>query len=361
MKRIAEQFRLDGAVQSVATLGEGFINDTYIVTTERARYVLQRKNRNVFTDIPAMMRNIEGVTSFLREKVRRAGGDPRREVMTVIPTHDGALYYEDAAGDYWAATLFIEDSVTCQSASTPELARCGGEGIGRFQRMLADYGEPLADILPGFHDIRSRFRQWDDALARDAAGRRASVAREIEWIECRRDEMLRFWQRVETGEIPRRVTHNDTKINNILFDKQGEVLCAIDLDTVMASTSLNDFGDAIRSYANTGDEDDRDLSRVGISLEMFSAYTDGYLSLRAAQLTDTEIGHLAFSARYITFEQVLRFLMDYIDGDTYYKIKYPDHNLVRTHAQYRLLQSMEEHYGEMCRIVDGIAAKYRNA
>ena len=137
MKRIAEQFRLDGAVQSVATLGEGFINDTYIVTTERARYVLQRKNRNVFTDIPAMMRNIEGVTSFLREKVRRAGGDPRREVMTVIPTHDGALYYEDAAGDYWAATLFIEDSVTCQSASTPELARCGGEGIGRFQRMLA--------------------------------------------------------------------------------------------------------------------------------------------------------------------------------------------------------------------------------
>ena len=220
MKRIAEQFRLDGAVQSVATLGEGFINDTYIVTTERARYVLQRKNRNVFTDIPAMMRNIEGVTSFLREKVRRAGGDPRREVMTVIPTHDGALYYEDAAGDYWAATLFIEDSVTCQSASTPELARCGGEGIGRFQRMLADYGEPLADILPGFHDIRSRFRQWDDALARDAAGRRASVAREIEWIECRRDEMLRFWQRVETGEIPRRVTHNDTKINNILFDRQ---------------------------------------------------------------------------------------------------------------------------------------------
>ena len=153
MKRIAEQFRLDGAVQSVATLGEGFINDTYIITTERARYVLQRKNRNVFTDIPAMMRNIEGVTSFLREKVRRAGGDPRREVMTVIPTHDGALYYEDAAGDYWAATLFIEDSVTCQSASTPELARCGGEGIGRFQRMLADYGEPLADILPGFHDI----------------------------------------------------------------------------------------------------------------------------------------------------------------------------------------------------------------
>ena len=192
-------------------------------------------------------------------------------------------------------------------------------------------------------------------------GRAAEVQKEIAFFLERKETACYFAGRLDRGELPIRVTHNDTKINNILFDKQGEVLCAIDLDTVMASTSLNDFGDAIRSYANTGDEDDRDLSRVGISLEMFSAYTDGYLSLRAAQLTDTEIGHLAFSARYITFEQVLRFLMDYIDGDTYYKIKYPDHNLVRTHAQYRLLQSMEEHYGEMCRIVDGIAAKYRNA
>ena len=155
------------------------------------------------------------------------------------------------------------------------------------------------------------------------------------------------------------MTHNDTKINNILFDKQGEVLCAIDLDTVMASTSLNDFGDAIRSYANTGDEDDRDLSRVGMSLEMFRAYTEGYLSQRAGQLNQAEIDHLAFSARYITFEQVLRFLMDYIDGDTYYKTKYPEHNLVRTRAQYKLLQSMEEQYGTMCEIVRETVAKYK--
>ena len=156
------------------------------------------------------------------------------------------------------------------------------------------------------------------------------------------------------------MTHNDTKINNILFDKRGEVLCAIDLDTVMASTSLNDFGDAIRSYANTGDEDDPDLSRVGLSLGMFAAYTEGYLSQRAPQLCKAEIDHLAFSARYITYEQVLRFLMDYIDGDTYYKIKYPEHNLVRTRAQYKLLQSMEEQYAAMCEIVDRTARKYRN-
>ena len=271
------------------------------------------------------------------------------------------MYHVDAEGEYWAATVFIDDTVAYNKADSPELARKGGEGIGKFQSQLDDFTEPLAETIKGFHNIRHRFGQWDAALARDAAGRRIHLAEEIGWIESRRAEMLSFWSKVEDGTIPTRVTHNDTKINNILFDKQGEVLCAIDLDTVMASTSLNDFGDAIRSYANTGDEDDRDLSRVGISLEMFSAYTDGYLSLRAAQLTDTEIGHLAFSARYITFEQVLRFLMDYIDGDTYYKIKYPDHNLVRTHAQYRLLQSMEEHYGQMCRIVDGIAAKYRNA
>ena len=201
--------------------------------------------------------------------------------------------------------------------------------------------------------------QWDEALRRDAAGRVKDLKEEIGWIESRRDEMLAFWSKVEDGTIPTRVTHNDTKINNILFDKQGEVLCAIDLDTVMNSTSLNDFGDAIRSYTNTGDEDDRDLSRVGMSLEMFRAYTEGYLSQRAGQLNQAEIDHLAFSARYITFEQVLRFLMDYIDGDTYYKTKYPEHNLVRTHAQYKLLQSMEEQYGTMCEIVRETVAKYK--
>ena len=201
--------------------------------------------------------------------------------------------------------------------------------------------------------------QWDEAVARDAAGRVKELAEEIGWIESRREEMMAFWSKVEDGTIPTRVTHNDTKINNILFNKQGEVLCAIDLDTVMASTSLNDFGDAIRSYANTGDEDDRDPARVGLSMEMFRAYTEGYLSQRAAQLAPAELDNLAFSALYITYEQVLRFLMDYIDGDTYYKVKYETHNLVRTRAQYRLLLSMEEQYDGMCTAVREIAAKYR--
>ena len=363
LQEIASQFALEGAITAIDSLGEGFINDTFIVRTagDAPDYILQRKNKSIFPDVPAMMENIRKVTDHIRRRVAAAGGDPRREAMTVVVTRDGKLYHVDAQGEYWAVSVFISDTIAYNKADSPELARKGGEGIGKFQAQLADFTEPLAETIKGFHNIRHRFVQWDEALRRDAAGRVKDLAEEIGWIESRRAEMLSFWSKVEDGTIPTRVTHNDTKINNILFDKQGEVLCAIDLDTVMNSTSLNDFGDAIRSYANTGDEDDRDLSRVGISLEMFSAYTDGYLSQRAAQLTDTEIDHLAFSARYITFEQVLRFLMDYIDGDTYYKIKSPDHNLVRTHAQYRLLQSMEEHYGQMCRIVAGIAEHYLNA
>lgn len=353
MTGIIEKFAIEGAVESVKPLGEGFINDTFIVTTANGgpRYILQRKNKNIFTDIPAMMNNINNVTNFLKAKVKAAGGDAVREVMTVIPTLDGALCHVDEQGDFWAVSLFIEDSVTYEAAPTPELAYQGGKGIGKFQSMLSDYEGRLADILPGFHNMRFRFEQWDDVLRRDPAGRKAALAEEIGWIESRREEMLAFWSKVETGEIPTRITHNDTKINNILFDKQGEVLCVIDLDTVLSSTCLNDFGDAIRTYANHGKEDDADLSNVWLDLAMFRGYTQGYLSQTRGFLTAAERDNLAFSAKYITFEQVLRFLMDYIDGDHYYKIKSPDHNLVRTRAQYALLESMEANYAKMCDIV----------
>ncbi|WP_418982934.1 phosphotransferase enzyme family protein [Alistipes sp.] len=359
--QIASQFALDGAIASVDSLGDGFINDTFIVRTEGGApdYILQRKNKQIFPDVPAMMENIRKVTDHIRRGVVAAGGDPLREVMTVVPAKDGRLYHLDAEGEYWTVTVFIDDTVAYNKADSEELARKGGEGIGKFQAQLADFREPLAETIKGFHNIRHRFVQWDEALARDAAGRRKKLSEEIDWIESRRAEMLAFWAKVEDGTIPTRVTHNDTKINNVLFDREGRVLCAIDLDTVMASTSLNDFGDAIRTYANTGDEDDRDLGRVSLSLGMFQAYTEGYLSQRARQLTEAEIDHLAFSARYITYEQVLRFLMDYIDGDTYYKIKYPEHNLVRTHAQYKLLQSMEEQYDAMCAAVRETVEKYR--
>ena len=310
-----------------------------------------------------MMNNIIMVTEHIKAKVAAAGGDPEREALTVVkrraesvteaesvqPYSD--LYYKDEDGNYWAMCTFIEGSVTYERADTPALAFKGGQGIGKFQAQLADFTTPLSETIKGFHNIRWRFQQWEEAINADAAGRVKDLAEEISWIESRKEEMLAFWSLVENGTIPTRVTHNDTKISNILFDAEGEVLCVIDLDTCMSSTSLNDFGDAIRSYTNTGAEDDRDLSKVSMSLEMFKAYAEGYLSERKETLCESELEWLAFSARYITFEQVLRFLMDYIDGDKYYKTNAPDHNLARTHAQYKLLCSMEEQYEAMKEIV----------
>lgn len=350
---IAERFDLDGRIASIKPLGEGFINDTFIIRTEgdAPDYILQRKNHAVFPDVPGMMDNILAVTEHIKAKV----ADPLRETLTVIRARDGKLYVEDE-GNFWAVCLFIADTSSYDRADSPELAYQGGVGIGRFQALLADFDKPLNETIKGFHNIRHRFAQWDETLKADPAGRVASLAEEIGWVESRRGEMLGFWSLVEDGTIPTHVTHNDTKISNILFDKPtGKVLCAIDLDTVMSSTSLNDFGDAIRSYANTGAEDDRDLDKVEMSIEMFRAYADGYLSQQRATMTRSELDWLAFSARYITFEQVLRFLMDYIDGDKYYKTAYAEHNLVRTRAQYKLLQSMERQYDEMCAIVRELA------
>ncbi len=347
--RIARQFRLDGMVESIEPLGAGFINDTYMVRTAGSApdYILQRKNHAVFPDVRSMMQNIVAVTAHLKGKVAAAGGDPLREVLTPVATLDGEYCHVDEQGNFWAVTLFIDGSVTYDRASTASLARMGGEAIGRFQTMLDDFDKPLHETIKGFHDMRHRLRQWDASLTADAAGRRSGVAREIDWIESRREEMMRFWQMIEQGVIPRRIAHNDTKISNILFDGDARPLCVIDLDTVMTSSSLIDFGDAIRSYTNTAAEDERDTGLVAMNMSMFEAYTAGYLSARGASLTPCEIDNLALAARYITYEQVLRFLMDYIDGDTYYKTAYDTHNLVRTHAQFALLQSIERQYDSM--------------
>lgn len=370
MMEIARKFDVGDSISEIKPLGPGFINDTFVIKTggeHPVRYILQRKNHIVFPDVPGMMNNIEMVTEHLKKKVAAEGGDPMREVLTVTKRRPdsmsdeerkafaGDLYYKDENGNYWAVCVFIEGSVTYEKADTPALAYKGGQGIGKFQAYLSDFTTPLAETIKGFHNIRWRFEQWDEAIARDAAGRVKDLSEEIGWVNRRRQEMLGFWTKVEDGTIPTRVTHNDTKISNILFDKEGEVLCVIDLDTCMSSTSLNDFGDAIRSYANTSAEDEKDLSKVSLSLEMFEAYTKGYLSYRKGNLTDSEVEWLAFSAKYITYEQLLRFLMDYIDGDKYYKIAYPEHNLVRTHAQNKLLCSMEEQYAEMKAVVDRYA------
>jgi hypothetical protein len=351
---IVSHFRVNGKIDTIKPLGEGFINDTYVVKTfgDSPDYILQRKNHQIFPDVPSMMQNISKVTSHIKTKAVALGDDPMRATLTVIESTSGELYYKDDSGNYWVLTLFIDDTVTYSKADSPALALKGGEGLGKFQLSLSDFKEPLFETIKGFHNIRWRFSQWDESIRRDSASRVGSLSQEIGWVEMRRKEMLDFWRLVENGTIPCRVTHNDTKISNFLFDKgTGDVLCAIDLDTVMSSTCLNDFGDAIRSYTNTGAEDDECLENVTMDIKMFEAYSKGYLKYMGSVLTKSELSYLAFSARYITYEQVLRFLMDYIDGDTYYKIKSPDHNLVRTRAQYQLLRSIEEQYVEMCKII----------
>lgn len=356
---VIKQFIIEGDVKLINTLGEGFINDTFFVETvgSNSNYILQRKNKNIFTNIPAMMYNIERVCVHLKTKVEAAGGDPLREAMTVIRTTNGKLCYKDEEGEYWAVCLFIDDSISYQLASSLDLAMAGGKGVGRFQNMTSDLKTPLTDVLPGFHNIRERFKQWDEAIKQDCFDRVSNLTKEIHWIDSRREEMLGFYELIENNIIPLRVTHNDTKISNFLFDSRGDVLCAIDLDTVLTSTVLNDFGDAIRYYANTGLEDDEDLENIGIDMAIFEAFTKGYLSEAKAFLTQSELDNLAFSAKFITYEQVLRFLMDYINGDTYYKIKYHDHNLVRTHAQYELLISMEKQYESMVKVVKDLVLR----
>ncbi len=353
LNAIAQKFLIEGEIEEVKPLGEGFINDTFIIETKGSspNYILQRKNKKIFSPIPAMMDNIQKVCLHIKKKVEKAGGDPQREAMTIVPATDGKLYFLDEEDEYWAVCLFIDDTIAYSAAETPKLAYAGGKGIGKFQSLVSDLNEPLTNILPGFHDIRFRFKQWDTVLANDPANRKKEVSEEIGWIESRRNEMLKFYELVENGTIPTRISHNDTKINNILFDKKGEVLCVIDLDTVLSSTVLNDFGDAMRFYTNTGLEDDTNLERVSMDIEIYKAFAKGYLEETKSFLTEKEIDYLAFSAKYITYEQVLRFLMDYIDGDNYYKTKSTEHNLIRTRAQYKLLQSMEEQFEDMKRIV----------
>lgn len=353
---IVQCFDVESEIISVEPLGDGFINDTYIAKSKgnSEDYILQRKNKNIFKDVPGMMDNIQKVTSHLKGKIIRSNGNPKRESLTVIKTKKGDLYLEDQDGEFWAMCLLIDDHVSYMEADSPKLAYAGGKGIGMFQKMLADFEDNLVDTLPGFHDIKFRFKQWDEVLAKDPVKRKKNVKEEISWIESRRSEMMKFWDLIENGTIPKRITHNDTKLSNILFDKTNNVLCVIDLDTVLKSPILNDFGDAIRSYTNTGLEDDENLDNVNMDLDIFKSFAEGYLSEAKSFLEEVELDYLSFSAKFITYEQVLRFLMDYIDGDNYYKTTSPNHNLIRARAQYKLLKSIESQLPVMNKIITQI-------
>lgn len=336
----------------VEPLGKGHINDSYRVGTAEKEYVLQRVNHNIFKNVHELQNNIQRVTSHIRAKLIDKGvSDVERRVITLIPTNDGALYYKDNNGDYWRLMIYIKDSKSYEEIN-PDLAYRAGMAFGEFQKALEDIpGEPLFETIPNFHNMENRLEAFRESVKANKAGRLDEVSDLVKEIEDRAEEMCKAERMHREGKLPKRINHCDTKVNNVLFDNDDQVICVVDLDTVMPGFVLSDFGDFIRTGANTGAEDDKDLDNVSVNLDIFEAYAKGYLKHAASFLTDAEIENLPYGAKLLTYMQMVRFFTDYIDGDTYYKIAYPEHNLVRTKAQFKLLQSLEENYEKMQQIV----------
>ncbi|MEA4979809.1 MAG: aminoglycoside phosphotransferase family protein [Petrimonas sp.] len=358
LKEIVAQFTGDSKDIEVKPLGAGHINDSYKVKAGEKEYVLQRINHSIFKNVPELQSNILRVTMHIRQKLMDAGvEDIDRKVLTLVPTSGGKLFYQDAEGNYWRMMDFIKDSKSYDEIN-PELAYRAGLAFGDFQRMLADLpGEPLFETIPNFHNIESRLETFRDSVRANKVGRLVEVRDLVNELEARADEMCKAERMHREGKLIKRTNHCDTKVNNILFDKDDQVLCVVDLDTVMPGYVLSDFGDFIRTGANKGAEDDPDLDRVSLDLAIFEGYTKGYLENAASFLTDVEIENLAFGAKLLTYMQTVRFLTDYIDGDTYYKIAYGNHNLVRSKAQFKFLQSLEQNFDKMQKIVLSTAAK----
>lgn len=358
LKEVVFQFIEQDDNVKIDPLGKGHINDSYKVESGNKEYVLQRINHNIFKNVHELQNNIYRVTSHIRAKLQAKGvSDVVRRVLTLIPTHDGALYYKDSSGDYWRVTLFIKDSKSYEEINS-DLAYRAGMAFGDFQKMLEDIpGEPLFETIPNFHNMESRLDAFRESVNANRSGRLDEVADLVKEIEERAEEMCKAERLHREGKLPKRINHCDTKVNNVLFDADDHVLCVVDLDTVMPGYVLSDFGDFIRTGANTGAEDDKNLENVSVNLDIFEAYAKGYLKHAASFLTDIEIDNLAFGAKLLTYMQTVRFFTDYIDGDTYYKIAYPEHNLVRTKSQFKLLQSLEENFDKMRQIVRDAAGK----
>ena len=356
LKNIVEQFDIQGTVVSVKPLGAGHINDSYKVLTGSVAtpdYVLQRINHYIFKNVDALQDNIRRVTGHIRQKLVAAGvADVENRVLRLAPAKDGKLYHQDADGNYWRILYFISDSHSYDESITPELALYAGRAFGDFQAMLADLpGAPLVETIPNFHNMESRLTTFRQAVKENKADRLASTQYMVDEIEKRADDMCKAERLHREGVLPKRINHCDTKVNNVLFDKNNQVLCVVDLDTVMPGYVLSDFGDFMRTGANTGKEDDVELDRISINMDIFEAYTKGYLEKAKSFLLPVEIENLTFGAKLLTYMQTVRFFADYLDGDLYYKIHSPDHNWQRTVAQFKLLQSMEDNFAEMCRIV----------
>ena len=354
-----KSMKFDGVVINVKSFGSGIINDTFLVTCKNNKgnenkYILQKINSSIFKNVEKLMENYCGVCDYLKKIVSENGGDVERETITVVPTNSGKSYLKDSLDNYWRAIKFISDTVTYDVAESAEDFYKVGKAFGEFQNKLAGYNaENLYESIPNFHNTKERFKTFLLAIENNKARRLESVRSEVDFILEREKDTSILLDLYENGELPLRVTHNDTKISNILMDantKNG--ICIIDLDTIMPGLSLYDFGDAIRSGATHALEDEKDLDKVYVDLEFFEAFTKGFLEGTNSSLTEKEIEMLPMGAKVITLEQAIRFLTDYLDGDVYYKTSYSNQNLDRTRTQLKLVKDIEEKWNELNNIVN---------
>ena len=343
----------------VKPFGEGHINETYAVYmpgpegTDVPRYVLQRVNIHVFKNPAQVMENIFSVTEYLREVIRKEGGDLDRETLSYIKTKSGDTYFEDADGQPWRCLHYVPNSICHQTVEEPQQFYQSARSFGHFLKQLGDYpAERLYETIPRFHDTVKRFQDFSEAVRKDVKNRAGQCREEIDFALAREADCGVLMKQLQEGVLPLRVTHNDTKLNNILFDADTDQgLCIIDLDTIMPGLAANDFGDSIRFGASTAEEDEPDLSKVHFDIHLYELYVKGYLEMARDVLTPAEIDSLPWGARLMTLECGMRFLADYLQGDVYFKTAYPDHNLVRARTQFRLVKEMEEQFDSMYEIL----------
>lgn len=354
MLRLTDNFILSSRPVKVVPFGNGHINDSFKVTTEdpaRPDYLLQRINHSVFTDVELLQSNIEAVTSHIRGKLKERGEkEIDRKVLRLVFTPGGKTYHFDGF-NYWRMMEFIPGSKSAEIL-TPDSARDTGLAFGDFQRMLSDIPEGIGETIPNFHNMEFRIEQLRQAVADDRAGRAGACREIIEALEQRAEYMCTGERLHRQGKLPKRICHCDTKLNNILFDRDGSILCAIDLDTVMPSFIFSDVGDFMRTGACTAPEDEPDLSKIDFGMDIFRSFTEGYLKAAGGFLTPVEIENIPYAVALFPYMQTVRFLADYLNGDTYYKISYPEHNLVRTKAQLRLLEIIESLIPTMERFIN---------